>query len=72
MVYEMQSWCRIIPKPWLKRSVTSTSDPDRRRLLGSACPRDVEQFEMNLVAVRFLAEIARVDPIFPGRRKECK
>jgi glycosyltransferase involved in cell wall biosynthesis len=39
-------------------------DPQLRRSLGSAGLRDVEQFEMNRVAARFLAEIARVAPVF--------
>jgi glycosyltransferase involved in cell wall biosynthesis len=39
-------------------------NPDRRRLLGSAGLRDVDQFEMNRVGARFLAEIARVAPVF--------
>ena len=38
-------------------------DPRLRRSLGSAGLRDVEQFEMNRVAARFLAEIARVAPV---------
>jgi glycosyltransferase involved in cell wall biosynthesis len=38
-------------------------DPDLRRSLGTAGLRDVEQFEMNPVANRFLAEIARVAPV---------
>jgi len=49
-------------------------DPDLRRSLGSAGLRDVEQFEMNRVAVRFLAEIAKVAPVLlPEERKsdEC-
>ena len=39
-------------------------DPKLRISLGSAGLRDVEQFEMNRVAARFLAEIARVAPAF--------
>src|SRR5579872_979988 len=41
-------------------------DPDLRRSLGSAGPRDVEQFEMNRVAARFLSEIAKVVPVLHG------
>ena len=37
-------------------------DPDLRRALASAGLRDVEQFEMNRVAARFLAVIAKVAP----------
>jgi glycosyltransferase involved in cell wall biosynthesis len=52
-------------------------NPIRRSLLGSAGLRDVEQFEMNRVAGRFLAGIARVAPVFGAesllaRRKEYK
>jgi glycosyltransferase involved in cell wall biosynthesis len=39
-------------------------NPDVRRSLGTAGLRDVEQFGMNRVANRFLAEIARVAPVF--------
>ena len=49
-------------------------DPDLRRSLGFAGLWDVEQFEMNRVAVRFLAEIAKVAPVLlPEERKsdEC-
>jgi glycosyltransferase involved in cell wall biosynthesis len=38
-------------------------DPDLRRSLGSAGLRDVEQFEMNRVAAKFLREISKVAPI---------
>ena len=37
-------------------------DPDLGRSLGSAGARDVEEFEMNRVAARFLSEIAKVAP----------
>jgi len=41
-----------------------------RRSLGAAGLRDVEQFEMNRVAARFLAEIGRVAPVLlPEERK---
>ena len=39
-------------------------NPDLRVRLGSAGLRDVEEFEMNRVAARFLEEIARVAPVF--------
>ncbi|HEY6347396.1 MAG TPA: glycosyltransferase family 4 protein [Bryobacteraceae bacterium] len=39
-------------------------DPDLRRSLGSAGLRDVEQFEMNRVAAKFLQEISKVAPAF--------
>jgi glycosyltransferase involved in cell wall biosynthesis len=39
-------------------------DPDLRRSLGCAGLRDVEKFEMNRVAQRFLSEIAKVAPVF--------
>jgi glycosyltransferase involved in cell wall biosynthesis len=37
-------------------------DPDLRRDLGTAGLRDVEQFEMHRVAIRFLTEVAKVAP----------
>jgi glycosyltransferase involved in cell wall biosynthesis len=37
-------------------------DPDLRRDLASAGLRDVEQFEMHRVAIRFLTEVAKVAP----------
>lgn len=49
-------------------------DAELRRSLGSAGLRDVEEFEMNRVARKFLAEIGRVAPILvPEERKsdEC-
>jgi glycosyltransferase involved in cell wall biosynthesis len=46
-------------------------DPGLRRTLGSAGLRDVEQFEMNRVAARFLVAIARVAPdLLPEEGKE--
>jgi glycosyltransferase involved in cell wall biosynthesis len=39
-------------------------DPDLRRSLGCAGLHDVEKFEMNRVAQRFLSEIAKVAPVF--------
>jgi glycosyltransferase involved in cell wall biosynthesis len=40
------------------------NDPDLRRSFGVTGLQDVEQFEMNRVTNRFLAEIARVAPVF--------
>jgi glycosyltransferase involved in cell wall biosynthesis len=39
-------------------------NPARRNLIASAGLQDVEEFEMNRVAGRFLTEIARVAPVF--------
>jgi glycosyltransferase involved in cell wall biosynthesis len=39
-------------------------DRDLRRSLGSAGLRDVERYEMNRVAARFLLEISKVAPLF--------
>ncbi len=39
-------------------------DPGLRRSLGAVGLRDVEQFEMNRVAARFLSAIAKVAPVF--------
>jgi glycosyltransferase involved in cell wall biosynthesis len=47
-------------------------NPAHRSLLGSAGLRDVEQFEMNRVAARFLAEIARVAPVFRAESLRAK
>ncbi len=49
-------------------------DPGHRLSLGAAGLRDVEQFEMNRVAARFLVAIAKVAPVFrvDGRKaNEC-
>jgi glycosyltransferase involved in cell wall biosynthesis len=45
-------------------------DPDLRRSLGCAGLHDVEDFEMNRVAQRFLSEIAKVAPIFQVAESE--
>ncbi len=45
-------------------------DRDLRRSLGAAGLRDVESFEMNRVAARFLAEIAKVVPALRAEERE--
>lgn len=45
-------------------------NPARRRLLGSAGLRDVEEFEMSRVAGRFLTEIASVAPVFRSEERK--
>ena len=45
-------------------------DLELRCSLGSAGLRDVEQIEMNRLAVRFLAEIARAAPVLPPEERK--